>query len=373
MSTFESVVGLVLGQAEAGQALPATWYTSKELYELERRAIYSKKWLLTTHKSRIPNSGDWLRFDVAGFDFVITRDRTGTINAFHNVCRHRAYPIVDGDKGHNNVLSCKYHGWSYGLNGKLAKAPGYQDLPGFDKAQNNLFSVHVHTDVNGFIWVNMDAAVKPENPWTDDIEAVDTQQRFKAYDFGEYEFDHTWEVEGEWNWKIMADGQILPYGSPTPEQVSKGSQVSSAYYFPSTSMNVSPHLFFMQRFEPSGPTKTIMKCEVYRNKNATDEDFSVIADIQKRVSSEDAKICAAAQRNLDAGLINEPTLDKGPLAFHDSVRELMQSHYKREAEKDAEIWPARQVLPESAKATETDIGFCSNVDCCRLKKKEMAF
>jgi len=35
------------------RALPASWYTSQEMYSLERRAIFSRKWLLTTHKLRL--------------------------------------------------------------------------------------------------------------------------------------------------------------------------------------------------------------------------------------------------------------------------------------------------------------------------------
>ena len=251
------------------RALPAPWYTSQEMYELERRAIFSRKWLLTTHTLRLPESGDWLRYDVAGFEFVIVRDHKGNINAFHNVCRHRAFPIVTKDQGHNLIFSCRYHGWSYGLAGNLAKAPGYQGLPGFDKTKNSLLPIHVHVDAKGFIWVNMDASPTPEVAWDDDFAGVDTQSRFDLYDWDNYTFDHAWDMEGEYNWKILADnynecyhcqtthpdipkiadlstyrvetegGHICHYGNPTPEQIARGLRVASTYYFPNASLNVS--------------------------------------------------------------------------------------------------------------------------------------
>jgi phenylpropionate dioxygenase-like ring-hydroxylating dioxygenase large terminal subunit len=141
------------------RALPASWYTSQEMYNFERRAIFSKRWLFLTHKVRLAETGDWLRYTIAGFDIILTRDRQGTIHAFHNVCRHRAYPVIEQEKqGKAKILACRYHGWSYGLNGKLAKAPGYQDLE-FDKEQNGLLRIHVKIDRNGFIWINMDAKV----------------------------------------------------------------------------------------------------------------------------------------------------------------------------------------------------------------------
>ena len=251
------------------RALPAPWYTSQEMYELERRAIFSRKWLLTTHKCRFKQAGDWLRYEIAGFNIVIARDRNGNINAFHNICRHRAYPVVEGSEGTAKIFACRYHGWSYGLDGKMAKAPGYQDLPGFDKTQNNLFPIHVHIDVNGFIWINLDGKATPEVAWNDDFAGVDTQERLKQFNFDNYEFDHIWEIEANYNWKIAADNYNECYhcktthpdiptvadlnsysvkvqgawiqhnGATTAEQKEKGLTVCATYFWPNASMNVS--------------------------------------------------------------------------------------------------------------------------------------
>jgi hypothetical protein len=96
-------------QETAVRALPASWYTSEEMYSLERRAIFSRRWLLMTHSSRVKGSGDWLRYNVAGYDMIIIRDRAGTINAFHNVCRHRAYPVIEKEgQGTAMILACRY-------------------------------------------------------------------------------------------------------------------------------------------------------------------------------------------------------------------------------------------------------------------------
>lgn len=91
------------------RALPAPWYTSEEMYNLERRAIFSRRWLFMTHSSRFQDAGDWLRYNVAGYDLIIIRDRQGNINAFHNVCRHRAYPVIEKEKqGTAAILACRY-------------------------------------------------------------------------------------------------------------------------------------------------------------------------------------------------------------------------------------------------------------------------
>lgn len=93
-------------------ALPSSWYRSPEMYELERRAIFSRKWILVSHKLRLSKAGDFVRITEAGFQFFLVKDREGGINAFHNICRHRAYPIIERDCGTSSILACKYHGMS---------------------------------------------------------------------------------------------------------------------------------------------------------------------------------------------------------------------------------------------------------------------
>ncbi|KAE8348973.1 Rieske [2Fe-2S] iron-sulfur domain-containing protein [Aspergillus coremiiformis] len=378
------------------RALPANWYTSPEMWELERRAIFSRKWMLITHTLRLPSTGDYLVYDIAGYPFILVRDKVGNINAFHNICRHRAFPVVTEEKGTARIFACKYHGWSYGLNGKLAKAPGYQELEGFDQDKNGLFQIHVHVDNNGFIWVNLDAKEQPDIAWEDDFNKIDMLQRFDGINWHDYQFDHTWEMEGEYNWKILADNynecyhcqtthpdlpsladlsayavdtkdaSIIHYANSTAEQISCGLKIASTYYFPNASMTVSPHFFFMQRFVPTSATNCAMRYEVYRNKNSSDKDFELINQMYKRIMSEDKYLCIHTQKNLNNGVfVNgelHPRLEKGPLYFQTAVRALIMEHHMKEQEAGHEIWPTRQILPTTARTTEQEMTFCNKLE-----------
>ncbi|CAI7567770.1 unnamed protein product [Penicillium bialowiezense] len=380
------------------RALPASWYTSPEMYELERRAIFSKRWLFITHSMRVKNTGDWLRYEIAGFDFIITRDRQGEVNAFHNVCRHRAYPVIEQEgSGNSKILACRYHGWSYGLNGKLAKATGYQDLDGFDKNQNNLFRIHVKVDVNGFIWVNLDAKEVPEVPWEEHFENVDTQDRYKAYNFEDYDLDHAYELEGHYNWKILADnfnecyhcptthsdipeflnldsfdsdtkdGHIQHHCESTPEQIAKGLYTASTYYFPMSAMVVSPHFIMVQKFLPKGADKSQMAYEVYRNRNSSDEDFKLISEMYARVMREDKVLCTNAQNNIDRNVFTNgqlhPKFEKAPLFFQSTVREVITEHFEREKTEGHEVWPAKPKVPCDTKVSDKDEALCASLAC----------
>ncbi|KAL1869329.1 hypothetical protein Daus18300_005541 [Diaporthe australafricana] len=386
------------------RALPAGWYTSQEMYELERRAIFSRRWQLITHKIRVPNAGDWLKFDVAGFNFIIARDRKGAINAFHNICRHRAYPIVHEEKGTSMIFSCRYHGWSYGLSGNLAKAPGYQELEGFDKSKNGLFRIHTHIDNNGFIWVNFDTKDTPEVAWEDDFAGADTQDKYNDFNFDDYVFDHAWQMDGDYNWKILADnynecyhcktthpdipavadleaynvetkrGYIIHNVATKPEQRDQGLVVAPTYHFPNVSSNVTPNFFFIQRFIPHSASRSTMSYQVFRNKDATEESFQLVNQMYKRIMSEDKVLCDAAQRNVNAGVfVNgemHPRMEKGPLFFQNLCREAVIEHWNREKAAKKEIWPARQTFGNyNADAAEKDITFCSGLSCSTLDEK----
>lgn len=102
------------GAAFAQRTLPASWYHSTQLYEAERRAIFSQKWLQITHENRFANPGDFASYDMAGYPFFIIKDRSGGLRAFHNVCRHRGFPVVREKSGKcKKILSCGYHGKFY--------------------------------------------------------------------------------------------------------------------------------------------------------------------------------------------------------------------------------------------------------------------
>ncbi len=72
---------------DPGSSLPDGFYHSPAVYQLERRAIFSKRWFLVSHKARYRNIGDYVQYEMAGFNFVIVKNKTGEIVGFHNICR----------------------------------------------------------------------------------------------------------------------------------------------------------------------------------------------------------------------------------------------------------------------------------------------
>ncbi|RAQ50964.1 Rieske 2Fe-2S family protein [Aspergillus flavus] len=385
------------------RALPASWYHSSPLYELERRAIFSKRWLLVTHQSRLTKPGDFIRYEEAGFPIFLCLDRQGNLRGFHNVCRHRAFPVVISDSGSANILACKYHGWSYGLNGKLAKAPRFDGVSGFDKEDNGLFSIHVHVDQRGLVWVNLDAKETPTTPWNEDFLGADTQGRLQDFNMTEYKFDHAWDMVGNYNWKTLVDnynecyhcgvahpgiaaisdlttydvqthgGQIQHYVKDKPGYDSD-IKVAPTFFFPNASVTMTSHYFYIMRVVPTSATTTSMQYEVFRHRDASDKAFKELDDFFKQVENEDKNLCNGAQKNLNAGVyVNgelQPFNEKGVLYFQKLVKQSLVSHRAEEEAKGEEICPSMRKAIKST-SLDDEIGFCARLEGCG--KAELAW
>ena len=114
---------------------------------------------------------------------------------------------------------------------------------------------------------------------------------------------------------------------------------------------LSPHFFFMQRFTPISPTKSVMRYEVYRNKYSSDEDFNTISDMYKRIMSEDKYLCVNTQKNMNVGVfvngLLHPEMEKGPLHFQSTVRDVVKAHRQKEEAAGHEIWPADERISKN--------------------------
>jgi len=138
---------------EPWTTLPAWVYDHQELYELELEEIFYPGWHIVCHASDVPDSGSYMTFDLGIEHCLVVRGRDKELRAFHNVCRHRAHPLVSKKQGKcRGRLTCPYHGWTYGLDGELRIVPADESFPDMDKADYGLEPVELDT-LFGFVFV----------------------------------------------------------------------------------------------------------------------------------------------------------------------------------------------------------------------------
>ncbi|QEX18918.1 (2Fe-2S) ferredoxin [Hypericibacter terrae] len=124
--------------------LPAWIYANDEFFALECEAIFRRTWQLVGHVNELKQPGDFLRFDLLGESAIVLRDKQGRLQAFHNVCRHRAFRLLEGDQGNcGRAVRCRYHGFLYDLDGRLMGVPSEDSFPGLDKSEYGLRPVEM--------------------------------------------------------------------------------------------------------------------------------------------------------------------------------------------------------------------------------------
>ena len=198
--------------AEPIRTLPAWVYRTPEFYRAERRAIWSREWLLVGHISQLREPGDYVSMRIAGEPIAVVKGADGELRGFSNVCRHRAARILDGAGNCGKAIRCPYHGWTYGLDGRLLAVPEKTGFPGFDRDENGLWPVHVGV-ASGFVFANLspepeplEAALGPFSEWL----APYRPERLVRYQSGSSVLPINWKNSID----NFLEGYHVPVGHP---------------------------------------------------------------------------------------------------------------------------------------------------------------
>ncbi len=116
---------------ERARHLPSYFYTSPEVFEIEKNRLFYQDWLCVGRAEEIAKPGDYFTFKVIDEPIVVCRNRQGEVAAFSNTCAHRGVEVAKG-AGNTRAFVCPYHAWSYDLDGKLIGASHMAQAEGFD-------------------------------------------------------------------------------------------------------------------------------------------------------------------------------------------------------------------------------------------------
>ena len=143
--------------------LPGYFYTSQEMYEVEKERIFFRDWLPIARVEEIEKPGDYMTFRIVDEPFIVARDTTGKLNAFMNRCAHRGVAVAK-DPGHAKEFMCPYHGWLYDLEGRLVGAPAMDQAVGWDKKDCRLKPVTLR-EWAGWIFITFNDNPMPWEEW----------------------------------------------------------------------------------------------------------------------------------------------------------------------------------------------------------------
>ena len=181
-------------------------YSSDEIFGRERERIFARMPTIVAHSSEMPEPGDFVTVEHAGRPLLITRDESGNVRGFYNVCRHRGAQLVGDSSGCQQRFRCPYHAWTWNNSGELIAVP--HEKSGFPDLDRSEFGLHrvACQEFAGWIWVSLAG---------EDIDVEAHLGGLGAELLGLEAEDHvihdSTDLEIAANWKILVEGGIESY------------------------------------------------------------------------------------------------------------------------------------------------------------------
>ena len=334
MSLKDAISGLAgadfaIPPIERAETIPANWYLDESFYALDQEILFERAWHFVGHTTQLPQPGSYLVTTIGGESIIIVRDTGGEVRAFYNVCRHRGGPLVlDACGGVEKVLQCKYHGWTYKLDGSLRGVPRFDRVDLFDKKDYGLVPVDIER-WEGLLFVRLS---EKAGRLEDRLEGI--RERIRPIQLHTMQFYRQVVYEIACNWKVYVDnyleGYHLPFVHPelcdildikkyttetsayyslqhspiTEEENVYGASGGTAYYyhiFPNFMLNILPGRLQTNVILPAGREKTLVIFDYYFSEV---DSAAAIRHIEEdiafsdKVQEEDVLICEHVQQGL---------------------------------------------------------------------------
>ena len=179
--------------------LPGRYYYDPTIFALEQERLFSTTWVCVGRADAAPSPGHYFLANVGAENIIVTRDRDGSLKAMLNVCRHRGARVCLAEQGRLKTMQCRYHAWSYGLDGSLLNAPNMEENPDFDASTHGLLPVHV-LEWEGLVWLNL-----ADQPGTFADQIGVFYDRYSHYQVGTRKVGHTIVYDVQANWKLLVE------------------------------------------------------------------------------------------------------------------------------------------------------------------------
>ena len=339
----------------AASTLPAYLYVAPEFHVFEQRAIFACTWQLVGRAADVREVGDHIVAEVAGKPVIVVRGNDKQLRAFFNVCKHRAGPLALTN-GNARQLQCKYHGWTYTLEGQLRAAHEMQAAEDFDISCIHLDAIRV-AEWQGLVFVAL------EDPGVALEQAMrGIAERIRPIELPRMVFHSRVVYEVACNWKAYVDnyleGYHLPHVHPglnklldyrtystataewysyqhSPLDGSQGPYVDgdAHYYFiyPNLMLNILPNRLQTNLVIPVASNRCrIVFDYYYTDGESTAARTLIVEDLafSDEVQQEDIGICERVQKGLESGAYQAGRISpKRELGVH-HFQELVRKAYR---------------------------------------------
>ena len=339
-----------------------TWvYTDPGLVADERRAFFDGHPQLVGLSGDLPGPGAFLTVDDLATPILAVRGTDGVFRAFVNACRHRGVVLEEADRGSTRRFTCRFHAWTYDLDGTLVGLPKAEHFGVIDRACHGLISLPAVEEA-GLLWVH------PDPDGSIDLDSQlgpDLRAEMAAWDLGELDPFRRDEYRVACNWKLAMDtfGETYHFASLHKDTLFNGFHGNVQCYdtfgdnhrmilcrrsiddmrhlpederditvaglpvywlFPNVQLMPFEHGLHLVRAypDPSQPGHHVSRIDHYLRPGATDDaEMAAVFEIigkgfSEIIRDEDYVASASQQRTADSGALAEVVFGRNEPALH---------------------------------------------------------
>ncbi|KAM0555895.1 hypothetical protein ACHAPJ_006297 [Fusarium lateritium] len=286
--------------------LPGSWYTSKAIYGLERRAIFLKSWILLGAVTKWPTAGENYTTQLAEINYTIRRSSD----------------------------DCKTT--------KIFDDSGVE--------------IRGHLTPGGLLFMTLSDETASFEEFFPGLE-----DKISSVDFTNLPLRRPLKYVGNYNWKAMVDGyqeclhcayahpEFSKKYAPTTYKVINNHNYSQHlagdenqkndglffYLFPNSTLSIYGGGMTSWRVCPlEDPSHSIMEFDYYHTAPCGSEEFEEYYRFTRNVALEDIELCENTQGNLNVGIYTEgilnPKKENGVMYYQGQVLEMCSAQYEKD-------------------------------------------
>ncbi len=342
---------------ERARTPPSSWYTDPGRHGYELTRLFARSWQYCGPASALAEPGAHENVRVAGHPVIITHDAEAGVRAWFSVCQHRGGPLTMRCGEAGPFFQCRYHGWTYNLDGSLRGTPQFERGAGFDPDDHSLHPVRCEV-WEGMVFVCLNGRTPPLASFVDGVGALVAPLALGGKTYHRRE---VWPVEC--NWKVYVDNYLEAYHVPTvhpeyartldyrnyreevhgwwsvqrtgfagePGYYGALGRATELFYFmlwPNTMLNLAAGRMQVNAVRPVAHDRCEVVFDYYYEDTGSEAALAAIEEDRKvsaRIQGEDAEICARVQEGLaspayDTGCYSTKR-ERALHAYHDLLRD----------------------------------------------------
>ncbi len=344
--------------------LPGEFYRSESIFSKVVEKIFVHSWHYAADasdlRSNISIKPITLLPGVLDEPILFTRDKNGETHCMSNVCTHRGMILIEEDSK-SKIISCKYHGRCFRLNGSFKSMPGFEQAEGFPCEDDNLPHIPF-AEWAGMLFTSL----RPTVSFEEIIQPIQERLSFLPLDTMVFDASRSKDYYVDANWALYCDNyleglhipfvhpalnanldfenytyEIYPYcnlqlgignGQADKFEIPKGHQdhgkdVYAYYYFvfPNLMLNFYTWGLSINVVMPTSHKTTLVRFRTYLYPDATTrfEDSPI-----DQTEMEDEWVVERVQKGIQSRMYKKgrfsPSMEQGVHHFHQLISRFME-------------------------------------------------